>query len=210
MEQIHYLFDFDGVLADSMEIWIGIHARNLQDAGIPVPADFVETITPLGNHHGARYILSLGVEGTPESYLAQAADQLRIAYETQVLPKPHVAQALRRLKDQGIGLHVLTANGHEFVDGCLKRWQIYDLFENVWTIGDFDLTKDDPEIYRQAARRLGADVSRCTMLDDNIKAISTAKEAGLHTVGVYDYTSRSTEAAMRQTADRYILDFSQL
>lgn len=210
METKHYLFDFDGVLVDSMEIWIDTHSSRLRAAGIPVPEDFVQTITPLGNYHGAKYVLSLGLQQSLEDYLAQAAQTLLEAYSTRVPLKPHVVETLRELKRQGISLHVLTANSRACVDNCLKRWQVYDLFDNVWVIDDFGLTKDDPEIYRQAARRLGADVTCCTMFDDNLKAISTAKEAGLHTVGVYDRVSRGTEPAMRQIAERYILDFSEI
>lgn len=210
MAQQHYLFDFDGVLADSMPAWLGIHMGNLRDAGIPIPDDFVETITPLGNTHGLTYLLSLGLPTTAEAYIEQAGRQQIHAYKTQVQPKPFVAEALRRLKEQGVTLHVLTANDHTCVDDCLKRWQIFDLFDHIFTIDDFDLTKNDPELFRQAATRLGTEVSDCTMLDDNIRAITTAKAAGMHTIGVYDDASRSAEAAMRQTAERYILDFSEL
>ena len=206
----HYLFDFDGVLADSMPIWIGIHRGNLQNAGIPVPDDFVQTITPLGNTHGLAYLLSLGLPMTAEEYIELAGRQLIHAYKTEVQPKPFVAEALRRLRDQGVTLHILTANDHICVDDCLKRWQIYDLFDQVFTIDDFGLTKNDPELFQQAATRLGADASECTMLDDNIHAITTAKRAGMHTIGVYDDASRNTEAAMRQIAERYIRDFSEL
>ena len=48
------------------------------------------------------------------------------------------------------------------------------------------------------------------MLDDNIHAITTAKNAGMHTIGVYDDSSRNMEPAMRQTAERYIRNFSEL
>jgi len=206
----HYLFDFDGVLVDSMEIWAGTHMAALEEAGIPIPDNFVETITPLGNYHGSQYTISLGLNISLEDYLERVSNALLTAYATRVCIKPHVAQALTRLKEQGIHLHVLTASPHSYVDDCLRRWQVYHLFERVWTIDDFGLTKSDPEIYRQAAARLGVDVSRCTMLDDNITVISTAKEAGLHTIAVYDKSSRGAEPAMRQTAERYIYDFSVL
>lgn len=206
----HYLFDFDGVLADSMPAWIGIHAGNLRQAGIPVPDDFVETITPLGNVLGMEYLLSLGLKMTPEEYYAKAARQHVHAYATQVQPKPYVAEALQRLKDRGVTLHVLSANSRVCLEDCLKRWQLDHFFDHIWSTDDFGLPKTDPELFRQAAARLGAEVGQCTMVDDNIRAITTAKEAGLHTVGVYDETSRGTEAAMRQTAERYILDFSEL
>lgn len=206
----HYLFDFDGVLADSMPVWLGIHMGNLRDAGIPIPDNFVETITPLGNTHGLAYLLSLGLPTTAEAYIEQAGRQQILAYKTEVQPKPFVAEALRRVKARGIALHVLTTNDHICVDDCLKRWQIHDLFDQIFTIDDFSLTKNDPELFQQAAARLGAEVRECTMLDDNIHAITTAKKAGMHTIGVYDEASRNTEAAMRQTAERYIRDFSEL
>ena len=206
----HYLFDFDGVLADSMPSWLGIHMGNLRDAGITIPDNFIETITPLGNTHGLAYLLSLGLPTTAEEYIQLTGHQLIHAYKYDVQPKPFVAEGLKRLKEQGISLHVLTANDHICVDDCLKRWQIYDLFDHIFTIDEFGLTKNDPELFRQAAERIGADVSECTMLDDNIHAITTAKKAGMHTIGVYDESSRNMELAMRQTAEGYIRDFSEL
>ena len=50
MEREFYLFDFDGVLVDSMEFWAGLHKQTLLSAGIPIPEDFVETITKLGKN----------------------------------------------------------------------------------------------------------------------------------------------------------------
>ena len=206
----HYLFDFDGVLADSMPSWLGIHAGNLREAGIPIPDDFVETITPLGNTHGLAYLLSLGLPMSAEEYIQKAGRQQLHAYKTAVQPKPFVAETLTRLKEQGIALHVLTANDHACVEDCLQRWQLLHLFDHIFTIDDFGLTKNDVALFRQAAARLGADINDCTMLDDNIRAITTAKQAGMHTIGVYDESSRYAEAAMRQTAERYIRDFSEL
>lgn len=210
MEKEFYLFDFDGVLVDSMEFWAGLHKQTLQDAGIPVPEDFVQTITPLGNYYAAKHTLSLGVDIPLEAYLEQIYKKLYHGYTTHIALKDHVRETLLRLKQAGISVNVLTASPHYYVDPCLQRGGIFDLFDNVWTIDDFGLTKNQPEIYRQAAARLGAEVTRCTMFDDNFTAISTAKEAGLKTVAVYDSTSKAAEAAMRATADRYVYDFSEI
>lgn len=210
MEKEFYLFDFDGVLVDSMEFWAGLHKQTLQDAGIPIPADFVQTITPLGNYYGAKHTLSLGVDIPLDAYLEEIYKKLYHGYTTHIALKFHVREMLLRLKQAGISINVLTASPHYYVDPCLQRGGIFDLFDNVWTIDDFGLTKNQPEIYRQAAKRLGAEPGVCTMVDDNFTAISTAKEAGLKTVAVYDSTSKETEAAMRATADRYIYSFDEL
>ena len=210
MEKEFYLFDFDGVLVDSMEFWAGLHMQTLRDAGIPVPEDFVETITPLGNHNAAKHTLSLGVDIPLDTYLDSVYQKLYHGYTTHIALKAHVRETLLRLKEMGISVNVLTASPHYYVDPCLQRGGIFELFENVWTIDDFGLTKAQPEIYRQAAQRLGAEPDSCTMFDDNLIAISTAKEAGLKTVAVYDSTSKAAEAAMRATADRYVYDFSEI
>lgn len=210
MKTAFYLFDFDGVLVDSMDFWLSIHVQTLQRAGIPVPEDFAKTITPLGNYHGAKYTLSLGVELDLDEYLNDVYQKLYEAYTTHICLKANVKETLMQLKQKNISLNVLTASSHLYVDACLKRNGIYDLFDNVWTIEDFGLTKGEPDIYHQAAIRLGAKVSACTMLDDNITVITTAKRAGMKTVGVYDASSKDLEAAMKEAADRYIYDFTEL
>lgn len=204
------LFDFDGVLVDSMGFWAGLHKQTLLDANIPIPDDFVETITPLGNYYGARHTLSLGIDIPLEQYLDTIYKKLFDAYTTHICLKEHVKEALLHLKQNGFSLNVLTASPHLYVDPCLRRNGIYDLFDHVWTIDDFDLTKAQPEIYQKAAERLGADVDSCTMFDDNLTAISTAKKAGLKTVAVYDETSKASESMMKETADRYIYSFQEL
>ena len=210
MKEHYFLFDFDGVLVDSMEFWAGIHIRTLEQAGLPVPADFVQTITPLGNENASRHTLSLGVDIPLEQYLARVSQTLYTGYTTKIALKPYVADTLARLKADGLHLNVLTASPHLYADPCLQRHGIFHLFEHVWTIEDFGLTKDQPEIYRAAAARLGADPARCTLLDDNLTAIQTACAAGLQTIGVYDKLSAENEAALRRTAGRYIRDFSEL
>lgn len=204
------LFDFDGVLVDSMSFWAGLHKQTLLNANIPIPDDFVETITPLGNYYGAKHTLSLGVDMPLEQYLEEIYQKLYDAYTTHICLKENVKEALSFLKQEHISLNVLTASPHLYVDPCLKRNGIYDLFDHVWTIDDFDLTKAQPEIYQKAAERLGTDVTRCTMFDDNFTAISTAKKAGMKTVAVYDETSKASEQSLKETADRYIYSFQEL
>ena len=210
MKTEFYLFDFDGVLVDSMEFWAGIHMQTLRDAGIPIPHNFVETITPLGNYHGAKYTLSLGVNIPLEQYLDDIYKKLLAAYTTHIQLKECVKEVLVQLKQENISLNVLTASPHLYVDPCLQRNGIYDLFDNVWTIDDFSLTKAQPEIYLKAAERLGVETGQCTMFDDNLTAIATAKKAGTRTVAVYDKTSKASENALKETADRYIYNFREL
>ena len=210
MMKKHYLFDFDGTLVDSMPTWSGAHIKALEDGGIPVPENFVETITPLGNYWGSKYTIDLGLEISLEDYLDRLSKYLYGEYTTRIMLKPNVEAFLKKLQREGVALHVLTASPHLYVDPCLQRLGVYDYFENVWTVDDFQRTKDQPEIYQEAAERLGAVVGDCTMVDDNFTAISTAQKAGMKTLAVYDATSKGSEAALREVADCYLYDFKEL
>lgn len=206
----YYLFDFDGVLVDSMDTWAGVHINALKQAGIPIPQNFVETITPLGNYKASEYTISLGLNVSLETYLKEVSEKLYQEYTTNVPLKPFVKETLSLLKEKGVSLNVLTASPHLYVDECLKRHGVFELFENVWTIDDFRYTKADPELFKNAAEKLNANIKNCTMLDDNFTAISTAKKSGMNTIAVYDKSSEAFEQILRETADKYIFDFSQI
>lgn len=207
---MHYLFDFDGVLANSMPVWSNLFVDLLREFDIPIPNDFVKTITPLGNMGAIRYSISLGVPLSEEECYQKGFATLMDAYAHKIPLKPHVSDTLRRLKDAGHFLHVLTASPHVFIDPCLKRTGIYDLFDTVWSIDDFHHSKAQTELYDEVAELLGCPKDECLFLDDNLVCLTTAVAAGIPSIGVYDDTSREMAVQIRSVTDRYIMDFSEL
>ena len=206
----HYLFDFDGTLVDSMPYWAESMLRVLDNHGVSYPTDIIRTITPLGLIGTARHFISLGLDMPEDKILEEMASYLTPVYCDVVPEKPFVRECLTMMREKGIGLHVLTASPHRWLDPCLLRLGMLDLFDNVWSCDDFGTGKTDPEIYRAAARRIGAPISDVTFLDDNIGADRTAKSTGMPVIAVYDLSSASDEAAMRDLADAYIMSFAQL
>ena len=204
------LFDFDGVLVDSMPIWAGVHINMLKEFNIEVPEDFVKTITPLGNLKASQYTISLGADISLENYLARQHTILSREYGDRILLKDTVKETLKSLRLQGHSLNVLTASPHRYVDPCLKRNGIYELFDNVWTIDDFGLTKDNVKIYEDASARLNTTISECVFFDDNVTAIKTAAASGMRTVGVYDASSDALKEEIKSSCNLYIYKFSEL
>ena len=205
-----YIFDFDGTLVDSMPYWAGVHINMLKEANIPCPKNFVETITPLGNVKAAEYTISLGLNLTLKQYLAKAEKVYATQYGENIPLKKGVLDLLIKLKSSGDSINVLTASPHKFLDVCLKRNGVYELFDNVWSIDDFSLTKDNPEIYLKAAQRLNTTPKNCIFFDDHFIAISTAKKAGLNTVGVFDESAKSQTEKIKEIADKFIYSFDEI
>ena len=206
----NYLFDFDGTLADSMPTFVGVMLRVMRENGLTPAPDTVRIITPLGYGGTAEYFRSLGVKLPAEELVARMHELATEDYEQRIHLKEGVADTLRTLRESGCSLNVLTASPHGMLDPCLKRCGVYDLFDNVWSCEDFGRTKSDPEIYREAAGRMGVPIEQVTFVDDNLGACTVAKSAGAITVGIYDDSSAEAVEAMRARCDGYVFKLAEL
>ena len=205
-----YLFDFDGTLVDSMPTYVSSMLRILDENEIKYDSEIVKVITPLGIIGAADYFIKLGVNKPREEIIGIMKNYMGEAYFYNIPAKENVISTLYELKSRGASLNVLTASPHLTLDACLKRLEIYDLFDNVWTCDDFSTTKADPEIYVKAAERLGKKISEVLFLDDNFNADLTAKKAGMTVCGVYDASSKEYVEEIKAITDYYIYDFSEL
>ena len=202
MKYRSYLFDFDGTLVDSMPSYVAAMLRILDENHISYGRDIIKIITPLGYAGTAAYYaeklgLTMPVEKTVEMMKKYAYDE----YAYRIEAKPHVKDVLKKLKDGGCDLHILTASPHKVLDVCLERLGIFNLFTNVWSCDDFGTTKADPEIYKMAAEKIGRPIEEILFLDDNYNADKTARAAGMRVCGVFDESSRDYTDEIRSVSD---------
>ncbi|MBQ8304088.1 MAG: HAD-IA family hydrolase [Clostridia bacterium] len=205
-----YLFDFDGTLVDSMPAYVTSMLRILDENGISYEKDIVSIITPLGIKGTAEYFISLGLKKSLLEIVEDMKKYMLHGYFNVIPAKENVAYVLRELKKRGASLNVLTASPHITLDACLKRLELYDLFDNVWSCDDFGITKANPEIYKMAADKLRKNANEVLFLDDNLNANQTAKAAGMTVCGVYDESSKEYVDEMKAATDYYIYNFSEL
>ncbi len=206
----NYLFDFDGTLVDSMPTYVSSMLRILDENNISYDREIVKIITPLGMIGTAEYFIQMGIGLTKEEIILLMKKYMLEAYLYHIPAKKNVISVLKKLKEEGFNLNVLTASPHVTLDACLKRLGIYDLFTNVWSCDDFNTTKADPEIYKMAAEKIGEKVEDILFLDDNLNADKTAKSAGMMVCGVYDDSSKDYIKEMKEITDYYIYDFEEL
>ncbi len=206
-----YIFDLDGTLVDSMPVGVGIVLGFLDEKGISYPSNIVTILTPLGYKGSAKYIADHLSEDFDDSKIYEYFKAKTLQAYGETIPlKPHVKETLEELRKRGHRLSVLTASPSLLTEICLKRLGVYDLFDFVWSMDEFGMTKAEPEIYKEAARRLGVEVGDCIMADDNLNVLKTAKQAGMYAFGVYDESSKAVENEMKAVADKYVYDLSEL
>lgn len=206
-----YLFDFDGTLVDSMPSYIAGVLKELDKYNCTYGDDIIKTITPLGFAGTADYFIkTFDLNVSVEELIQAFKRNMEHAYFYDIPAKKNVIRVLRALKEKGASLNVLTASPHVTLDACLKRLEIFDLFDNVWSCDDFLTTKANPEIYKAVAKKLNVNVKDVLFLDDNLNADVTAKTAGMKVCGVFDESSADYIDQMKSVCDFYIYDFSEL
>ncbi len=205
------IFDFDGTLVDSMKQWAGKMLNILKVYGINYPDDIIKTVTPLGDRGTAEYFIkTFGINATPEELIAMMDEYAIKEYSFNIVAKESVADTLAELKSRGYSLNVLTASPHKMLDVCLKRNGIYELFDSVWSCDDFNTTKGDVNIYHRAAARLDTVAQNCIFLDDNINALTVAKQSGMTVIGVYDESSDDMQNEIKALSHSYIYQMDEL
>ncbi len=205
-----YLFDFDGTLVDSMPSFISVMLRILDENNVKYGDDIVKVITPLGYAGTAEHFRKMGVPMSTEDMTKLMNEYVYDEYAYKIGAKENVISTLKELRKNGSSLNILTASPHKVLDVCLKRLEIYGLFDNVWSCDDFSTTKANPEIYVRAAEKMGKPVEEVLFLDDNYNADKTAKTAGMKVCGVFDESSADYVFEMKSVTDYYIYDFKEL
>lgn len=205
-----YLFDFDGVLVDSMPIFISSMLGFLDKNNIKYGDEVVKTITPLGYRGAIKYLKGLGVSMPEDEMLVAVKKTVFNEYLNNIPAKEFVCETLKALKNDGAELNILSASPHVVLDVCLERIGIKDLFTNILSTDDFGKRKNDPDIYNDAIQKIGKGMDEIIFFDDNLNALKAAKEAGLKICGVFDEASAVYESEIRAITDYYIYNFSEL
>ena len=182
-----YVFDIDDTLIDSAKRYeIGV-LPILDEEGISYDAEeTVRALAPLGVPRSAEYFCRvLGVRGSVEAVIARLENGLLRYYASDVRPRAGVINYLERLRNEGARLFVLSASPHKLVDVCLQANRMTELFEQVWTIEDFDgVTKEHPRLFEAVAARIGVLPSAVHYFDDSTVALRNAKKVGFRTYAV--------------------------
>ncbi len=70
--------------------------------------------------------------------------------------------------------------------------------------------KPFPDVYLEAAVRLGVDPSECLVFEDVVAGIQAGRSAGMEVAAVEDAYSLYQERQKKELADLYIADYQEL
>ena len=93
---------------------------------------------------------------------------------------PETVDLLYRLKAAGYGIYGLTNWSAETIPVAFDRYSFLHDFDGIVVSGREGLLKPDPRIYALLLERYGLKAEESVFLDDNLRNVEAAREAGWH------------------------------
>jgi HAD superfamily hydrolase (TIGR01509 family) len=181
------IFDFDGVVLDSETPEYESHRRIYERCGVTLTVDeWCGVIGTWSEGHDEQWFRRLCAQssGAPgrDAYFAER----RQIFDAIVpaAPMRGVRELLLQLRDAGIAAAIASSAPARWVVGAVERLGVRPLFDAVVTGDEVAHRKPAPDVYLEAARRLGVDPARSVAIEDSEPGITAACAAGMKVIAI--------------------------
>lgn len=204
------IFDLDGTLLDSMGVWDQVDIDFLGRRGIEVPDDYMAKVAPMQFRQIAEYTIArFHLPDTPEQLMTEWDEMARVMYATAVEAKPGALEYLQQLKASHARLGVATSLPPQLREPALSHVGMLGLFDAIVSVDDADdIGKDQPDVYLLAADRLCVEPTDCTVFEDLLIGMRSAKSVGMTVWAMHDDSSADDWPEICCLADGVLFDFS--
>ena len=203
------IFDLDGTLIDSMEVWAHVDHEFLGKRNIPVPDDLFDGIE-VGNSYvevAEHFKQKFNLPETTQEIMDEWTDMVAWHYENDISLKPGVKEFIEFLRSHNIKLGVGTSNIHHLTEKVLSANDVWHYFDAV-VDGQKNLRgKPYPDIFLKVAEKLNVEPQECLVIEDVIAGVNAAKNAGMQVYAIEDNYSLKDKEKITEKADFYAADF---
>jgi len=181
------IFDFDGVILDSETAAFESHRRVYERCGAALTVDeWCDQIGVYSEDEELRWFRELCSRSTrPPTQAEFEAEERRLFHELAPSePMRGIRDLLNALADAGVPTAIASTSPLRWVASATERLGLTSRFRTIVSGDDVRRRKPAPDVYLEAARRLGADPSRSVAIEDSAPGIASARAAGMKTVAI--------------------------
>ncbi|MFI5533161.1 HAD family hydrolase [Kitasatospora sp. NPDC051853] len=178
------LFDMDGTLVDTEELWWQAAVECAAEIGLVLTEEDLPEVLGQAIEHTAAHLHRRAPGSTDEAALTARLDEAfatRVAAE--VVPRPGALDLLGRLRAAEVPMALVSASPRRVIDLVLATLG-RDWFSAVLAAEDTPRTKPAPDPYLAAAARLGLAPAACVAVEDTPTGVASAHAAGCAVLAV--------------------------
>jgi HAD superfamily hydrolase (TIGR01509 family) len=178
------IFDLDGVLIDSEPVWEQVRRGFVQERRGRWPADAQTRLLGMSTAEWARYLSAdLGVGLSADEVADMVIDRMAARYADSLPLIPGADDALRRLSARW-PLALASSSPRRLIDSVLAAAGWAELFDATVSTDEVGRGKPAPDVYMEAAGRLGRMVSACVAVEDSSNGLRSAAAAGMLVIAI--------------------------
>jgi HAD superfamily hydrolase (TIGR01509 family) len=178
------VFDMDGVLIDSEPVWEEVRRAFVAERHGRWQRDSQRRLMGMSTSEWSRYLATdLGVDMAPDEVAQAVVERMVDRYRAGLPMLPGASSAVRRL-GTAWPLGLASSSPRRLIDAVLDRAGLSGLFAITVSTEEVPRGKPAPDVYLDAARRLGAEPGRCAAVEDSSNGLRSAHAAGCPTIAV--------------------------
>jgi HAD superfamily hydrolase (TIGR01509 family) len=178
------VFDLDGVLIQSEEVWDEVREAFVRERGGRYDAEIQRAMMGMSSTEWSRYLHeTAGVADEPDAINAEVVRRMLAAYEAHLPLIDGATDAVRRLAS-AFTLGVASSSNRPLIEAVLERAGIASLFDVVVSSEEVARGKPAPDVYLEAMRRLGTEPASTAAIEDSSNGIRAAHAAGMRVLAI--------------------------
>jgi len=176
------VFDLDGVIVDSERVWDEVREQYTRESGGRYTETAARDMMGMSAPEWSRYMADvLGVPGTPAEIDARVVELMLRRYGEAPPLIPGAVEAVRRV-GAGWPLAIASSSNPELIEVVLRVSGLDRDVRIAVSSQEVARGKPAPDVYLEAARRLGVDPTHCVAVEDSENGIRSAHAAGMPVV----------------------------
>ena len=178
------VFDLDGVIVDSEHVWDDVRQRLAEERGGRWHDQASRDMMGMSSPEWSRYMHDVvGLAEPPEEINAEVVRRLEAVYREELPLLDGAVEAVEALAARW-PLGLASSSNRELIDLVLRVSGLERWFAATVSSEEVPRGKPAPDVYLEAARRLGVPPGRCTAVEDSENGIRSAKAAGMRVVAI--------------------------
>ena len=203
------VFDMDGVLIQSEEVWDEVREAYVRERGGRYDAEIQRAMMGMSSTEWSRYLHETAdVPDEPDTINAEVVRRMLAAYHDHLPLIEGAVDAVRRLAAR-YPLGLASSSNRPLIDAALETAGLASCFAATVSSEEVERGKPAPDVYLEAARRLGVAPRSCAAVEDSHGGIRSAKAAGMHVI-VFPNASYPPDAESLAQADVTIRSLEEL
>jgi HAD superfamily hydrolase (TIGR01509 family) len=192
------VFDLDGVLLDSEQVWDAAREQIAKERGGAWHDRAQRDMMGMSSREWARYMHeTIGLPEPPEEINHEVVQRLSASYRRNLPVIEGARETVERLAARW-PLGLASSSNRELIDLALDLLGLSPLFRATVSSEEVARGKPAPDVYLEAARRLDVDPTRSAAIEDSHNGILAAKAAGMRVIAIPNRHFPPAEEALRQ------------